>query len=222
MSVVEKFSNTIASKLSSKLNMDKDKEEILAYGAFALVQTLISMVMVTIFGITFDVLTEALIISFTASFLRKSSGGAHATSPMNCAVISVIIFGGLAILVKHYIVNRNFLYLLLGEIIAYTFAYYVMYKYSPVESENKPIRSDKTRNRLKRMSIKLVHSLLTIDVILIMLYFQVAHNQFLIASICISLGVTWQCITMVSLGQKIIDKLDKVLGDTSKIIRGEF
>ena len=76
MSNIENFSEIVVSTISTKLSIgDKDKEEILAYGAFVLIQTIISIIMIGIFGIIFNVLIEALIISVTASFLRRFSGG---------------------------------------------------------------------------------------------------------------------------------------------------
>ena len=220
MSNIEKFSEVVASKISTNLSIgDKDKEEVLAYGAFVLIQTIISILMVAIFGIIFNVLLEALVISFTASLLKKSSGGAHATSPMNCALISVIIFGGLALLVKYYVINIAFIYLVIGIIIAFVFTNYIMYKYSPVETATKPLRNENTRKRLKKMSIKTVYYLFIISFILITIYLKTHQIKLLAFAICISAGVAWQSITMVSLGHKIIDGLDNVLRGTYTLIR---
>lgn len=40
MFFIEEASNKIGNKISSNLNLDKDAEEIIAYGAFAVLQTL--------------------------------------------------------------------------------------------------------------------------------------------------------------------------------------
>lgn len=220
MSKIEIFSNLIASKILRTLSIDdKDKEEVLAYGAFVLIQTILITLMVAFFGIIFNVMYEALIILFIASYLRKSSGGAHATTPMNCALISVIIFGGLALVVKYYVINIDLLLLFIGMIIAFIFTYYIMLYYSPVETENKPLRDAKVRARLKKKSINIVLSLVVINFILILFYLKTEHYYLLNIAVCITVGVTWQSITMVSLGHKIIDGLDKVLSGTKRIKR---
>lgn len=219
MSKIEMISQKIAFKISTKLCLNNDKEEVLAYGAFVLFQTIISIAMVAIFGMIFNVLMEAIIISFTASFLRKSSGGAHATSPMNCAIIGMIIFGILALLVKSYAINISYSYLVVLVILAFIYALYIMYNYSPVGTSTKPLKNETTRKRLKGVSIKIVISLFGLSILFIILYLQTLQIQFINIVVCISVGAVWQSITMVSLGHKIIDGLDKVLGGTNKLTR---
>lgn len=219
MSSVEKLSNIIASKISAKLSIDSDHEEVLAYGAFALIQTILSILVIIIFGAVFDVLIEALVISFSAALLRKFSGGAHATSPMRCALSGMVIFGGLSLILKYFVINVEFLYLIVAMIVAFAFVYYIMFKYSPVGSVNKPLKNEKTRKCLKIKSIKFVSCLVIVNVILIITYLKTKNTVLLSIAICISTGVMWQSITMVSLGHLIIDLLDKLLEDTNKLIR---
>src|SRR3712207_1558485 len=88
---MERFTNNIADKIGLELGLDDEHKEVIAYGTFALVHTLISIICVIIFGIIFNVLMEALIVAFSISILRKYSGGAHANSPEVCAVIGTII-----------------------------------------------------------------------------------------------------------------------------------
>ena len=217
MSNIEKFSEDIATKILKILNIDdKDKVEVLAYGAFVLFQTILITIMVAIFGVVFNVLIESMVILFIASLLRKSSGGAHATSPMNCAIISVIIFGALALIVKHYFMKVDLLYIVIGMIISFIVTCYIIYKYSPVETPNKPLRNENTRKRLKKLSIKKVISLFVINIILMFTYLYSKQTTFITIAVCISTGVAWQSITMVSLGHKIIDGLDKVLRGTNR------
>ena len=80
---MEKLSNNIANKVALELSLDDDNREVIAYGTFALIQMLFSIILVFLFGLLFHVAFEALIISFTGSILRKYSGGVHASSPWN-------------------------------------------------------------------------------------------------------------------------------------------
>lgn len=220
MSNIERLSEVIAVKILKLLSTDdKDKQEVLAYGAFVLIQTIISIILIAIFGVVFNVMLEALIISLVASILRKSSGGAHASSPINCALISVIIFGGLALIVKNYIMNMVLLYLAIVMIIAFIFTLCIMYKYSPVETANKPLRNENTRKRLKKISIKNVIVLLVINIILMFIYLQTEQAILIAIAICIVVGAVWQSLTMISLGHKIINRLDRVLRGISNLVR---
>lgn len=219
MSNVEKLSKIIAAGIKKNIAMDSDKEEVIAYGAFIFMQTMIAILMVIIFGIIFNVLLEALIISFTAASLRKFSGGAHATSPFSCAIIGMIVFGLLALLVKHYIINLDFLFIEIFIILSFVFTYYIMYKYSPVGTENKPLKNENKRKRLKEKSIKLIRYLFLADIALIILYVQTRQILLLNIVICIAVGIVWQSVTLVSLGHKIIYIMDKTIRGATRLIR---
>lgn len=219
MSNIEKLSKIIAAGISKNISMDSDKEEVIAYGAFIFMQTIISILMVVVFGIVFNVLLEALIISFASATLRKFSGGAHATSPVSCAIIGMIVFGLLAILVKHCIINLDFLFIAIVMILCFVFTYYIMYKYSPVGTENKPLNNENKRKRLKEKSIKLIVYLFIANISLIILYVQTRQILLLNIAICITVGIVWQSVTLVSLGHNIIYMMDKIIRCTTKIIR---
>lgn len=220
MSNIERISETVASKISINLSLqDEDKEEVLAYGAFVLLQTILSIVMIAVFGFIFHVLFEVMIISFAASILRKSSGGAHASTPMNCAVISVIIFGGLALAVKHYIITLNVIYVIVGMIGAFIFSFFILYKFSPVETASKPLRNENKRKCLKKQSIHMTFIYFIINLLFIGFYIPTKQEYLLSAAISVSVGTVWQSITLVSLGHKIINGIDIVLVGTNRCIR---
>lgn len=218
MSRIEKISKAIASIISKNLSIDSDHEEVIAYGAFALFQTTLSILAVAIFGVVFKVLIEVLIISFSAASLRKFSGGVHANTPLSCALLGMLIFGVLALLVKNIFIYFEFKYIILLVILAYVYVFYIMAKYSPVGSVNKPLKKEATRNRLKRQSVKCVTYLLFISIVLIALYMKTENIYLISIVVCITTGIVWQSITLVSLGHLIIENLDKALGGT-KIIK---
>lgn len=217
MNKIEVFSESISSIISEKLSLNKDEKEVIAYGTFVFIQTAISILMIAFLGAILGVFFESMVISFTAATLRKFSGGAHARSPINCALIGMLIFVGLALFVKNYLINLKFMYLNGIILLDYIFALYIVIKYSPVGSANKPLRKETTRRRLKAQSIKLILALSAACVILLAIYVQTDRIILLTVATCISTGVAWQSITLVSLGNFIIEKLDLVLGGT-KII----
>jgi PiT family inorganic phosphate transporter len=104
---ISRISESIANKISSELNLDKDNREVIAYGAFALLQTLLSILLVAALGALFHVVTEALIVSFAISILRKYSGGVHASSSDSCSIIGAFISVKVAKTVGADIVNPN-------------------------------------------------------------------------------------------------------------------
>lgn len=218
---IEDISNNIANKVTLELNLDKNKKEVIAYGAFAFLQMIYSIALVTIFGYFFKVAVEALIISFTASMLRKYSGGAHATSPGRCALIGAIICIVQAIVFKFIIslkISLNMI-LLLG-ILVFIWSYYIIYKLAPVDSAAKPIKKKEKRTRLKKGSIVILSVYLIITLFILMLYRKIGERSLLIYILSICGGTAWQIFTLTEKGHLILYKIDAFLKYISNI-RGE-
>jgi accessory gene regulator B len=219
MNRIDKISKSFAHVVSSNLSLGHDQEEILAYGAFALIQTILSILTIAVCGLVLGVFAESMIISFAAAILRKFSGGVHATKPLNCAVIGMIIFCVLGLLVKHVFISIEFIYVIGLMALEFAFVFYVMIKYSPVGSVNKPLKNLEKRKRLKHQSLMFTISMLVINIILTYVYVHTNNINFLTVAICISTGILWQSLTLVSLGHIIIESLDTFMGGTTILNR---
>ncbi|WP_097026929.1 accessory gene regulator ArgB-like protein [Clostridium peptidivorans] len=206
---MENLSNSIANKVAAELNMDNDKKEVIAYGAFALLQTFFSILLVSIFGFIFHVAIEALIVLFTASILRKYSGGAHASSPGNCTSIGVIICIGQALLIS-FIVNvwLNFKIALTLELMALVWSYYMIYKLAPVDNPSKRIKSEEKRKRMKKGSFIILSIYFIIVIFIMILYFNIKKTALLVYALCIIGGIVWQVFTLTKSGHLTLAKID--------------
>ncbi|MFT5871534.1 MAG: accessory gene regulator B [Clostridium sp.] len=206
---MEKISNNIANKVALELSLDDDNREIISYGTFALMQMIVSIMFVFIFGLLFHVAFEALIISFTAAILRKYSGGVHASSPGNCTLIGTIVCVGQAVLISlliNPVVNLE-LIIILGVVI-FIWSYYVIYKLAPVDSASKPIVKMEKRNRMKKGSIILLSLYLIIIVVFIQLYLSSGESKLLIYALCVYSGILWQVFTLTAQGHLLVGKVD--------------
>lgn len=219
MNWIDNVSKSFASIVSSNLSLGQEQEEVIAYGAFALIQTVLSIFAIAAFGLLLGVFAESMIISFAAAILRKFSGGAHATKPLNCAVIGMIIFCVLGLLVKYLMINIEFVYLIGLMALEFAFVFYVMIKYSPVGSANKPLKNPDKRKRLKKQSLMFTLSMLAVNIVLTYAYVLTNNIKFLTVAACISTGILWQSITLVSLGHIIIESLDTFMGGTTILNR---
>ncbi|GAA0727754.1 accessory gene regulator B family protein [Clostridium malenominatum] len=218
---IDSISNNIATKIASELNFDKDKREVIAYGAFALLQMIYSIALVAIFGYIFQVGVEALIISFVGSILRKYSGGAHAGSPGRCALIGTVICIVQALVFK-FIISPNIslnMVLLLG-LLVFIWSYYIIYKLAPVDSAAKPIKKKEKRTRLKKGSIIILSVYLIIILFILMIYRKIGERSLLIYILSIYGGTAWQIFTLTEKGHLILYKIDAFLKYISNI-RGE-
>ncbi len=220
MFLIEKFSHHLASKISNALALDKDREEVLAYGAFTIVQTVWTILLIVLFGMLFRVLWKALFMAFIGALLRKHSGGAHATSPNRCAFISAVTFSGLAWIVNGMIVYSTIVIILLCGLLSFLAAYYIVCKYSPVDNPNKPIKKEKTKQRLRKSSIRTLHVLLIITLLLALFYFKSRNKNVLKTIVCIYTGVLWQSFVLTSPGHFVIHSLDGLFKNITAFIGG--
>ncbi|QEK11243.1 accessory regulator AgrB [Crassaminicella thermophila] len=209
MYLIERVSNNIAGKIAATLKLDKEQEAVLAYGAFGLLETILAIILVLVFGKIFGVLLEAIIISFVSAIFRKYSGGAHATSPNRCAAIGVIVSVGLGIFVNK--ISINIFSLLIFGLLTFFIVLYITVKYAPVDTPNKPIKKLERRKKLKIKSLIILFLFLIITLILTRYYIKLGDVSLLSIIASILLGLLWQAITLTSLGHLIIHKLDDSL-----------
>lgn len=218
---MEKLTNNIAGKVAAELKLDNDNEEIIAYGMFALIHMVLSVVLIIIFGLIFRVTIEAIIVCFAGTILRKYSGGAHASSPGKCAAIGTIICIGQALLflflIGPVITPGLLLYLGIGIFIL---SYYFIYKLAPVDSPAKPIRTKEKKARMKKGSIFVLSAYIIIVMINIAMYSYFGDKRFLVYSLCIYGGVAWQIFTLTTPGHNAMNKIDTFLNKILIINKG--
>ncbi|MCT8978565.1 accessory gene regulator B family protein [Clostridium sp. CX1] len=221
MFLIEKISNNLAFKVASSLNLDKDKEEVIAYGAFNFIQTIWSIFMVMILGIIFKVPVKALIISFSISILRKYSGGAHSSSPNRCAIIGAITAVGLALFVEYTYKFLDLNWIIIISVFTFLFAYYNICKYAPVDSPAKPIVKEKSKQRMKKKSILTLNVLAVFMIIIVISQFTIENKYYLPVAMCICLGVLWQVLTLTPKGYLVLLNIDISFEKIVKILGGK-
>lgn len=208
MFLIEKVSSKIGHSIANYLNIDKNQEEVITYGATIMLQTMFSISLVLILGLIFNVFAEALLVSFSGSILRKYSGGVHSSSPNRCAIIGAVISIILSVTVVFAVKYISFTYFVLLIIIGLIYSYFYIYKYAPSASERKPIKNISKMKRLKKYSIILVTSMYALTGCLILLYLKNNNIIFLRYAGCITIGVVWQTFSLTKSAHKVLTKID--------------
>lgn len=206
---IEQICEKISNNISNELNFDNDKKAVINYGLFAFIQMGICLILVMIFGAFFNVFFEALIISFSSSILRKSSGGVHASSPMKCAIIGTISSVGMALISRY--VKINFSINVLIGFVTFIWSYYILYKLAPVDCITKPIKNIEKRKKLKNNSIMILSIYLIIILTLFTFYSFVKNPNLLVFCLCIYMGILWQVFSLTQNGHLFILKIDKLI-----------
>jgi len=208
---MEKLSYDIAAKLASELGYDNEKREVMAYGAISLIQMFVSISFVIIFGLLFHVAVEALIITFSASILRKYSGGVHASSLGICTFIGTLVCVLFAIAIKLFIPLIYIKTLMISSMIVFMWAAIMINKLAPVDTQNKPIKNTKRRMRMKKESLIILCIYLLIVLVNYILYISFEWKAVLVYSTCVVFGAAWQIFTLTKSGHSIVNKVDEFL-----------
>ncbi len=218
---MEKITNNIAQTISKELGLDNDRKEVIAYGTFAILQTLLSIGLTAIVGGIFGVFTETMVVAFTISILRKYSGGVHSNSAGICAVVGIVIAVGLASLICFIITPLiNLKYVLFLGLPAFLWSYYIIIKLAPVDSAAKPIKTSKKKKKMRKTSILILCTYVVIVLLNSFLYLFDHDIIFLSFSLCIYGGIVWQSFTLTHSGHIMLGKIDVFFNKILFILKG--
>ncbi|WP_026889041.1 accessory gene regulator ArgB-like protein [Clostridium beijerinckii] len=211
MSLIEKIAANIGKETRCILDFNDDTEEVIIYGAINLIQTLISFLLTIVTGVIFGVIYEALVFTITVSILKKYSGGAHASSPGRCLFLGSAISIGSSLLISKILCKQSVWEITVIGILCIAISLYIIIRKAPVDTENKPITSNKMRQRLKRGSIVTI-LIFSIGMVIVLLIFKISANLVYIKIFeCISLGILWQSFTLTKPAIKFLHKIDSLL-----------
>lgn len=216
---LELICKNISVNLKNQLNLDEDKASIIEYGLFAFFHMSVSILVVAVIGLIFNVMIEALIISFIVAILRKFSGGAHASTALNCAIVGVLISVIPAYITKNLNININ--YIIFIGIPLYIISLIIVYKLAPVDSPNKPIKKQEKIKKLKKGSVILLSIYMIIVAFNVIIYYISKNYIFLVYSACIYIGMLWQVFTLTKYGHILVNIIDSLFIKIFQILRGE-
>jgi len=212
---MEKLARKLASNIAFSLNYDNEKEQVVAYGLIAIIQTFVTVFLVLIIGIFTGVPIEALIICFSVSILRKYSGGAHAGSIELCTTIAIIYITTFS-LISRYLLSEvlNSYAMAIIIFVIYALSFFAIYKFAPVDSPKKLIKTEKKKKRMRKGSF----TILTVYFALSVILFLLSRKQYITNSFGLSLlfGLSWQIFTLTKPGSSFIHLVDSAV---YKIIR---
>ena len=218
---IEQFGLFLAKRLGEPLHYSEEQIAVLAYGLFGIIQTLLSIVIVIILGTLLGATLEALIVSFSIAILRKSSGGAHATSAERCLILGTFLslLGAMLAYLLTTTLTLTLIYCI--TFLLFVWSFYAVYKKAPVATPNKPIKSTHKQQKLKQESLLIVTIYLVIVLLLLLISTFIETSSVLIYSICLTLGMSWQVFTITNIGHQVIHFLDHVLIYISNLITKE-
>lgn len=211
MFLIERIAHKTAVIISQNLKLDKDREMILDYGAFNILQIAWSFLLIIILGTVLNVLEGAVVFAITVSILRKYSGGVHASSPNQCAVLGAIISVLFPLFVNSILGYTDLTFIILVFVAFYPLLSLIVYKLAPVDSPAKPIVKVKKIQQLKKRSILVLNIFFIITFILIIHFIKLNSYFFIRTALYILAGLIWQTFTLTSMGHNVIHRLDSFI-----------
>lgn len=208
--ITENLSDSVAFKLCQSKDRASDEFEVLKYGVFAFLHICMASILTIIFGILTNTLFQICIISLMAGVMKRNSGGVHCSSPNRCIATGIIISYIFALIGKNLInIKLEILYLL--NLIMLIHSFLVIYIKCPVPSENKQLKKESTRRKLRKNAL-FIHFICAMLFILNILLVLFGINYDINALVlCVILGVYMQVLSLTNLGSSVILFIDKVL-----------
>ena len=105
MGGIEKVSLNISNKLGNKLNKNDDEKEVLNYGLFIVMHTSLAILVTLFIGILTNMVVEIMVISITAAYMKRYSGGPHSSSPSRCIITGILFSFILSLICKYVMYN---------------------------------------------------------------------------------------------------------------------
>ena len=207
---MERLANKIADKIALELAYPDERRQVLAYGLIAMLQTVLMTAIVLIAGALLNIFIESAILCFAVAILRKYSGGAHARSIASCTIVGVMFCIGFGFAMKSLgRVEITPVVLIIISVLTFSYALYIAIRKAPVDSLNKPIRTEKKRKNMKRATIVLISLYMVVSAILI--FYLNRSAVFVSALFCLLLSVIWQMSSLTNPGKRFLENMDRLI-----------
>lgn len=207
---MERLANRVANKLASELSYTEEQKLVLVYGLIAIFQTVLMTAIVLLAGALLHAFIESAILCFAVSILRSYSGGAHASSIASCTIVGVVFCAGFGVAMSQMARLAIPLAVLtvLGGLV-FVSAFYVAIQKAPVDSPNKPIRSESKKKKMKLATMVVLFLYLVVSAVLLFNYSR--SSVFVSALLSLLLSVVWQMGSLTTPGRVFLEGLDRLV-----------
>lgn len=138
--------------LGRQIGANDEQMDVLAYGAFFVIQGLIITALVVIQAWIFGAFLETALVALTAVSLRRVGGGAHCWSPLRCTIVASLLYPLLGLLTQAlqqpYISGSTSMQVAV-VLLFILLALAGLFRYAPAVSPTKPV-SDRIKAGLRR------------------------------------------------------------------------
>lgn len=216
---MEKMARALAHKFARELNYDEEKEQVIAYGLIAIIQTAVTVILSLILGFVVGAPVEAMILCFSVSLLRRYTGGAHVGYIELCTSIGIIYCTVFSYVSRHIVSQvLSPLWVIGISVLVYFLSYLAAYLLVPVDSPRKPIRSEEKKKKMRKGTFYTLAIYSLISVIFLVFSFQ--SDRMKSYQVSLLFGVAWQVFTLTKAGVHFLDGVNTLYEKISSILKG--
>jgi accessory gene regulator B len=208
--LIEKLARNLSAKIAMRLDYDENRRAVIEYGFIAILQISTIFILISIPGVLFDFWYESLIIFLGVGIIRKSTGGAHASTMNSCIIISVLSIMALSMTSRYLLCLPIKAYInFVISFIIFIICFIVIYLRVPVDSPNKRIVQPDKIIGLRKQSFFILTVCFIMSVLLVILTRY--DNRFYSIAASIRLAMLWQIFTLTKLGAFVINRIDSYI-----------
>lgn len=131
--MLEKFAGWLVGWMLASQAFPKEDAPLVSFGIIQGLRTMIEIILMLLTGLFMNLLWQGALVLIAFMPLRIYAGGYHARTPMQCAVKTWLLFLGILLLYKF---SPD---LLCAQILLLAITGLSLWKFAPVEHENKPL-----------------------------------------------------------------------------------
>lgn len=204
MRFVSKWSYACAKHLANVLNENHQKRAVYYLGFFIVIGEVVKAVIMLAVASLFGVLIPTLLIVFVFGSLRMIAGGYHMDTYGKCLFVSSGFF-----IISALVAQYTYTYWNIGSIffiitVTFIIGLYVLIRYAPKDTPNKPITKPQEKLKFKRLSIVYLFVWLGISIITAIL-----NMKMYILAMCF--GVLLELLAISPTGHKFFDMVKNIL-----------
>lgn len=146
MDVCERITISLLKRLNKYYNMDEYDMEYIFLGLYLIAELVTKSCLLLITSMIFGLTKEVFIMTIMFLLIRFFSSGIHMKSSISCTIISLIFYLGGSFIAERLLLSNNIcliILVILGSIIV---------KYSPADTEKRPILGAEKRKALQLRS----------------------------------------------------------------------
>lgn len=208
MRFVQKWSYSCANHFASVMNENHQRRAIYYYGFYIVIGAVVKGILLILAASLFGVLLPTLLIMFIFGSLRMFAGGYHMDTFNKCMYVSMASYIAAALVAQHTYAYWSGTGLRMLIALTLVSGLYVLLRYAPKDTPNKPVTDPKQRRKLRILSVAYLCLWITITTVL-----TAFSLNLYVLSLCF--GILLELHSITPAGHRFFDRISAAF-DTGK------